>query len=110
MLALAGGVAGLLLAAASTRLLFYVFKLDALHLPLRPVDSMPMDGRVFVFALLISCVTGLVFGVAPPWSALRGDVNEPSKKVGGAADRAAEIVCLPRCGASSAGWQPAAGC
>ena len=30
---------------------FYVFKMDALHLPLRPVDSIPLDGRVFAFAL-----------------------------------------------------------
>ena len=47
LLALAGGVAGLLLAAWSTRMLFYAFKLDSLYLPLRAVDSIPMDGRVF---------------------------------------------------------------
>jgi len=43
-------VAGLLIAAVSTRLLFYAFKLDALGLPMRHVDSIPMDGRVFAFA------------------------------------------------------------
>ena len=46
-------------------LLFHAFKLERLHLPLRPVDSITMDGRVFAFALLVSCVTGVLFGVAP---------------------------------------------
>jgi putative ABC transport system permease protein len=82
LLALAGGAAGLLLAAWSTRLLFLFFKLDATHLPMRPLDSIPMDGRVFAFALLVSCLTGVLFGIAPALSALRGDVNEPLKEGG----------------------------
>ena len=82
LLALAGGAAGLLLAGWGTRVLFYVFKLNSLHLPLRPVDSIPMDGCVFAFALLVSCVTGVLFGVAPALSALRADVNEPLKEGG----------------------------
>jgi len=82
LLALAGGAAGLLLAAGSTRVLFYVFKLDSLHLPLRIVDSIAMDGRVFAFALLVSCLTGVLFGVAPALSALRTGLNEPLKEGG----------------------------
>jgi len=82
LLALAGGATGLLLAAASTRVMFVAFKLDALHLPPRPVESLPMDGRVFAFALIVSCLTGILFGVAPAFSALRGDVNEPLKEGG----------------------------
>jgi putative ABC transport system permease protein len=82
LLALAGGAAGLLLAAGSTRVLFYAFKLDSMHLPLRAVDSIPMDGRVFAFALLVSLLTGVLFGVAPALSALRADLNEPLKEGG----------------------------
>ena len=82
LLALAGGVAGLLFAAWGTRLMFVVFKLDSLHLPMRPLDSIAMDSRVFAFALLVSCLTGLLFGIAPALSALRGDVNEPLKEGG----------------------------
>lgn len=82
LLALAGGAAGLLLAAWGTKLLFVVFKLDSLNLPLRPLDSIPMDGHVFAFALLVSCLTGVLFGVAPALSALRGDVSEPLKEGG----------------------------
>ena len=82
LLALAGGAAGLLLAAWGTRLIFVVFKLDSLNLPMRPLDSVAMDSRVFAFALLVSCLTGLLFGVAPAVSALRADVNEPLKEGG----------------------------
>jgi putative ABC transport system permease protein len=82
LLAFAGGAAGLMLAALSTRLLFYAFKLGSLYLPLRPVDSISMDSRVFAFALLVSCLTGLLFGVAPALSALRTSLNEPLKEGG----------------------------
>ncbi len=82
ILALAGGVAGLLLAAWSNRILFYAFKLDSLYLPLRAVDSIPMDGRVFGFALVVSALTGVLFGVAPALSALRTGINEPLKEGG----------------------------
>ncbi len=82
LLALAGGAAGLLLAAGSTRVLSYAFKLDSIGLPMRTVDSIAMDGRVFAFALLVSCLTGVLFGVAPAVSALRTDMNEPLKEGG----------------------------
>jgi putative ABC transport system permease protein len=82
LLALAGGLAGLLLAAGGTRLLFDVFKLQSQYLPMRPVHSITMDGRVFAFAMLVSCLTGVLFGVAPALSALRADVNDPLKEGG----------------------------
>lgn len=82
LLALAGGAAGLLLAAGSTRILFYVFNRHSLYLPMRSVDSIPMDGRVFAFALLVSCLTGMLFGIAPALSALRSGINETLKEGG----------------------------
>ncbi len=82
ILALAGGAAGLMLAAWCTKLLIYVFKLNAVQLPMQRLESIPMDGRVFLFALLISTVTGVVFGIAPALSALRSGVNEPLKEGG----------------------------
>jgi putative ABC transport system permease protein len=82
LLSLAGGAAGLMLAAWSIRLLFFSFHMDAMYLPMRPIESIPMDGRVFAFALLISGLTGVLFGIAPALSALRGDVNEPLKEGG----------------------------
>ena len=82
LLALLGGASGLLLATWSSQLLFHVFRLDNLHLPGRQLDSIPMDHRVFGFALLVSCLTGVLFGLAPVFSALRRDVNEPLKEGG----------------------------
>ena len=82
LLALLGGTLGLILAAWGTELLFHAFRLDNMHLPLREVDSISMDGRVFGFALLVSCLTGILFGLAPAFSAWRGDVNEPLKEGG----------------------------
>jgi putative ABC transport system permease protein len=82
LLALLGGAAGLLLATWSSHLLFHVFRLDHLHLPGQQLDSIPIDNRVFGFALLVSCLTGILFGLAPVFSALRRDVNEPLKEGG----------------------------
>ncbi len=82
LLALAGGTAGLLLAAWSNQLLLHLFKLNTLGLPARVLNSIPMDTQVFAFALLVSCLTGILFGVAPALSALRADVNEPLKEGG----------------------------
>ena len=82
LLALAGGLAGLLLAAWSTKALFNILPPDSFDLVLRPLDSIRMDGRVFVFALLVSCITGILFGLAPAWSTLRGDISSPLKEGG----------------------------
>jgi len=82
LLALVGGVAGVLLATWSNRLLFRLFQLDNLGLPLREVDAITTDGRVLVFALLVSGLTGILFGLAPALSALRGSVSEPLKEGG----------------------------
>ncbi len=82
LLAVLGGVAGVVLAAWGSRLLFHVLRLDTINLPMRQVDSIPLDGHVFGFALLLSCVTGILFGLAPALSVLRADLNEPLKEGG----------------------------
>jgi len=82
VLALAGGAAGLLVAAIGTRVLYYAFHLGGLYLALRPVNSIDMDWRVGIFALAVSCLTGLLFGVAPALAALRANLNDPLKEGG----------------------------
>ncbi|MGA8598795.1 MAG: ABC transporter permease [Bryobacteraceae bacterium] len=81
LLSIVGGVAGVLLAGWSSRLLFHLLG-GQMQLPMRPVDSVPLDGRVLAFALLLSCLTGVIFGLAPALSALRTGVNEPLKEGG----------------------------
>ncbi|HUB79256.1 MAG TPA: ABC transporter permease [Bryobacteraceae bacterium] len=82
VLALAGGAAGLLVAAVGTRVLYYAFHVGGLSLALRPVTSIDMDGRVYAFALAVSCLTGLLFGAAPALAALRANLNDPLKEGG----------------------------
>ena len=80
LLALAGGACGLFLTAWSTNLLPALLPGDALNIPLRQISAIPIDGRVFVFALLVSCVAGILFGLVPALSALRGNVTETLKE------------------------------
>jgi putative ABC transport system permease protein len=82
LLAMAGGLAGIVVAAIGTRLMFVAFKLGDLSVPMRQVDSIRMDGRVLLFALGVSCGTGLLFGIVPAVAALRTNVNDPLKEGG----------------------------
>ena len=77
-LALAGGLTGLLLAS---------FGVNAM-LALVPEGAIPRAGeispdwRVLAFTLAISLLTGIVFGLAPAFQALRVDVNRVLKEGG----------------------------
>ncbi len=68
LLALAGGAAGLLLAALGLAVL------RGLALPaLPPYAELSLDGGAVVITMLVTLVTGLAFGVAPALSAARSD-------------------------------------
>ncbi len=77
LLALVGGGVGLLFAAWGTGLLL---KLAPQGLP--RIKEVALDRRVLVFSLLITLVTGLVFGLVPAWQASRPDLNETLKEGG----------------------------
>jgi putative ABC transport system permease protein len=66
LLALFGGLAGLVLAKYGVNLLLALKPTN-----LSQVTTMPMDWRVFLFGLGASIITGLVFGLFPAWSAVR---------------------------------------
>jgi putative ABC transport system permease protein len=77
LLGVIGGIAGLLLAKGGTRLL----------LSLRPAElerfkGIPMDAKVLLFVFGVSVLTGIVFGLAPAWSAARESVSETLKEGG----------------------------
>jgi predicted permease len=77
LLSVLGGAAGLLFAQWGTSML----------LALRPetlarLSGIHMDTRVLLFVLVVSVLTGIVFGMAPVWIAARADVSEALKESG----------------------------
>lgn len=68
-LAVAGGAAGLLLAAYGTRAL-----VAAAPPTLPRLDAIGLDVPVLLFTAAVSIATGLLFGLAPAWYAARPDL------------------------------------
>ena len=65
LLSLAGGVLGFLLASGATSFLIALFPNNIANLNIPQVTSIPMDRRVFGFALVTALLTGVLFGIAP---------------------------------------------
>jgi len=74
LLALAGGMLGLILAAWGARA-----AIAALPTALPWAGNVGVDVRVLLFTLAVAIGTGLVFGLAPAWRASRPDVQEALK-------------------------------
>lgn len=72
LLALAGGLAGLLVADGAGRLILALAFHSAHFLPIDTSPSMPVLGFAFALAL----VTGVLFGTAPAWFSARTDPVE----------------------------------
>jgi putative ABC transport system permease protein len=49
---------------------------------LLPVPKIPVDAAVLTFAIALTVVTGLLFGVAPAWHAAAADINDTLKQSG----------------------------
>ncbi len=69
LLAVLGGIAGLAVAYAGTRMLLALAFPGTQHLPVDASPSTP----VLAFACGLSLVTGILFGVAPAWIAAQAD-------------------------------------
>jgi putative ABC transport system permease protein len=69
-----GGVAGLAVGALGIRLLETTLPANVL-----PVPDIGMDPTVVLFALGLTLLTGLIFGLAPAWHGARVDVNTTLK-------------------------------
>ncbi|HEY2943634.1 MAG TPA: ABC transporter permease [Vicinamibacteria bacterium] len=82
VLALLGGVAGLLLAFGATRLLGRLLPDNLRFAPLRPVERIDIDGSVLAFAFGITCLSGLLFGLIPALAWRSDQVNEALKERG----------------------------
>jgi predicted permease len=76
LLALAGGVAGVLLGAIGLRVLLTVAPAELPRLPAEGLGLFGlMDGRILVFALAVSLLTGILFGLVPALQISRTDLN-----------------------------------
>ncbi|MFL6538784.1 MAG: ABC transporter permease, partial [Chthoniobacterales bacterium] len=75
LLALLGGLAGLLLAHWG---LAALLALAPATLP--RTSNIHLDGSVVAFSLGLSLITGVIFGAAPAWLAAHTDVNEALKQ------------------------------
>jgi len=69
VLALLGGVVGVLLSFWGVKLLVSVVPPDMLRL-----DQVGIDGRILLYALVLTLGSGLIFGIAPALQATRGEL------------------------------------
>jgi putative ABC transport system permease protein len=75
LLAVMGGALGVVLAMWGVDLLV---ALRPANLP--RMASLRIDGRVLSFTLLLSLLTGIIFGLMPAWSAARANVSDALKE------------------------------
>ncbi len=89
MLALAGGALGLLVARVAVLL---VSRLGPASIP--RLTEARLDGRVFLFALAVSAVTGILFGIVPALQGSRARVSAALMEGGrsGTAGRSARLL------------------
>jgi putative ABC transport system permease protein len=69
VLAVAGGVGGLLVASWVNALFGRAIRLGETQ-----TLALPMNGRILLVTLLVSLLTGLLFGLLPAWIVSRGDL------------------------------------
>lgn len=72
LLSTIGGAVGLLLAYMGTKAILLIVFRGATYVPIDTSPSLPILG----FALLLSIVTGVIFGAAPAWMGTHTDTSE----------------------------------
>jgi len=83
LLSLFGGALGLLLAFWSVGPMRALFQSNIENFNLPKVEAIPVDGRALGFSLLLSLLTGVIFGLLPALQASKPDLNLTLKESGG---------------------------
>jgi predicted permease len=78
LLAIAGGIAGLVVAVGAARLLLALAFHSAHFLPISTAPSLV----VLAFAFVLALITGVIFGAAPAWFATRTDPADALRGTG----------------------------
>ncbi len=89
LLATLGGLLGLCVAFAGTRMILLLVFRGARYVPISATPSLPVLG----FAFLLSLVTGIVFGTVPAWLTSR---SNPAETLRGAGRSTRDRSSLPR--------------
>ncbi len=84
-----GGLVGLIVAYAGCRTILALVFPDARHMPISASPSLPVLG----FALLISVITGVLFGAAPAWLSFHA---QPAEALKGASRTTRDRSSLPQ--------------
>jgi predicted permease len=79
LLGLLGGAIGLLIGFGGMRLFLVLLPAGPMNLFLQQVN-LELDGRVMLFTLALSLLTGILFGLVPAFAASRTDVNYSLKE------------------------------
>jgi predicted permease len=82
LLALAAGMAGIVLAYWLTDFLLAIFPNNIANLDIPRVTAIQMDARVLLFAILATLATGMGFSLVPALRAAGGNVNDTLKEAG----------------------------
>lgn len=80
LLALLGGGVGLLIALWVTDMISAFANRFPIDAPIR--FDFSLDARVFLFALVVAVVTGILAGILPAWRSASGDLHETLKEGG----------------------------
>jgi macrolide transport system ATP-binding/permease protein len=91
LLAVAGGAVGLYVAYAGSRMILLLAFRGAHYIPISPKPSLPVLG----FAILLSLITGVVFGVAPAWIGSRSDPADALRGAGRSTGDRSSVVQKP---------------
>ncbi|HEX6803430.1 MAG TPA: ABC transporter permease [Terriglobales bacterium] len=82
LLAVPGGLLGVILAFWSTRFLLAIFPNNVMNLSIPHIESIPVNAAVLWFALGITLLAGLLFGVLPALQCSNANTSEALKESG----------------------------
>jgi predicted permease len=82
LLAMLGGLSGILVAAWSSSLLLKILPEDVRVVPFRSLDNLPLNFKVLAFTWAITGLTGILFGLAPALIFSRRNVSESLQEGG----------------------------